>query len=177
MLRRHLLRHGLVLLVAAALPGNAAFAQMPTPNDPLAIVTAIYTRAIAGKGDSGGDFLTMGKAAKAKYFSKSLIALWAKADARTQKGDEGPIGFDVVTNSQDPHLKSFTVAAEKNDSATATMAVTLADYEGPRPKPADMVVRYDFVRDGGHWKIDEIRGAIDGTPWSLRAMLNEALKY
>lgn len=176
MRRRDLIRRSALLLAALVMPATAAFAQSPVANDPAAIITAIYARAAAGQGNAGGDFLTMSKASKAKYFSKSLVALWTKADAKTLKGDGGPIGFDMVTNSQDPHLKSFAIASEAADSASATIAVTLTDYEGPRPKPADSVVRYQFVRDGGHWRIDEIRGAIDGTPWSLRAMLTEALK-
>jgi hypothetical protein len=32
------------------------------------------------------------------------------------KGDGGPVGFDPVTNSQDPDVKSFKVAAEKAGS-------------------------------------------------------------
>jgi hypothetical protein len=39
------------------------------------------------------------------------------------------------------------------------------------------VLRYDLVRDGGHWKIDDIRGANDGKPWSMRAKLNWELKH
>jgi hypothetical protein len=37
-------------------------------------------------------------------------------------------------------------------------------------------VRYDFVRDNGDWKIDDITGASDGEPWSIRDMLTAALK-
>src|SRR6516165_98780 len=91
---------------------SAARAEPPAANDPVAIVTAIYTRAAKGKGDSGGGFVYENKAAKAKYLSKALIALWAKADAHTQKGDVGPIDFDPVTNSQDPDVKSFTQTTE-----------------------------------------------------------------
>jgi hypothetical protein len=49
-------------------------------------------------------------------------------------------------------------------------------YEKPRANPDDDVVRYDFVRDGGHWKIDDIRGATDGKPWSVRGLLTYSLK-
>jgi hypothetical protein len=30
--------------------------------------------------------------------------------------------------------------------------------------------------EGGQWRIDDIRGADGGEPWSVRAMLTEALK-
>lgn len=162
----------LVFWGAADLP-----ARTPSSFDPPGIVTSIYTRAAKGDGESGGAFVTQGKAARAKYLSKSLIALWAKADAHTPDGDVGPIDFDPITNSQAPSVKSFVVTPEKLDSGTATIAAKMTrGYEKPDANPADEVVRYDFVRDGGHWKIDDIRGAVDGKPWSVRALLTNSLK-
>jgi hypothetical protein len=176
--RRALISTSLASFFASLFAGAAArtaFAEPASAGDPVAIVTAIYTRAAKGKGDGGGSFVIENKAAKAKYLSKSLIALWAKADAHTPKGDVGPVDFDPVTNSQDPDVKSFKVVAEKLEADKAAIAVTIT---GSRPdtKPADQVVHYDFVRDGDKWKIDDIKGSGDGTPWSIRAMLEEALK-
>jgi hypothetical protein len=159
-----------------AMASRRALADPPPANDPVAIITAIYARVAQGKGDSGGAFVIENKAAKAKYLSKSLVALWAKADTHTPKGDVGPVDFDPVTNSQDPDVKSFTVTPEKLDSATALIAVTITGNQAPRANAADGVIRYDFVRDGGHWKIDDIRGSDDGKPWSLRGMLSDSLK-
>ncbi len=156
---------------------SAARAQAPSPNDPVGILTAIYTRAAKGKGDGGGTFIIDSKAAKAKYLSKSLVALWAKADAHTRKGDVGPVDFDPVTNSQDPDLKSFTVATDKQDTDKATIAVTLIGHRQNDRKPGDEVVRYEMVREAGAWKIDDIRGSSDGEAWSVRAMLKDFLKY
>jgi Protein of unknown function (DUF3828) len=172
--RRALISTGLASLFAGA-TARAVFAEPASASDPVAIVTAIYTRAAKGKGDGGGTFVIENKAAKAKYLSKSLIALWAKADARTPKGDVGPVDFDPVTNSQEPDVKSFKVAAEKLEADKAAIAVTITGSQ-PRTKPADQVVHYDFVRDGDKWKIDDIKGSDDGTPWSIRGMLEESLK-
>jgi hypothetical protein len=56
-----------------------------------------------GKGDGGGTFVIQ-KAARTKYLSNSLVALWAKVDARTRQPVVGPrparrfieaIGFKV----------------------------------------------------------------------------------
>ena len=137
---------------------------------------AIYARAAKGQGDGGGTFIIENKAAKAKYLSRSLVELWAKADAHTPKGDVGPVDFDPVTNSQEPDVKSFKTVAEKLEPEKATVAVTITGHNAPQPKPADRTVRYDFVRDGGQWKIDDIRGASDGEPWSIRQMLATSLK-
>ena len=172
--RRMLLLTATTGLLAAAATRPAS-ADPASPGDPVAILTAIYTRVAQGKGDGGGAFVIENKAAKAKYLSKSLIALWAKADAHTLKGDVGPVDFDPVTNSQDPDVKSFKVATEKLDADKAVIAVTLTGRRA-RTKPADQIIHYDFVLDGGAWKIDDIRGSADGESWSVRGMLAESLK-
>jgi len=173
--RRTLVLTGLIGMLAAN-DERAARAEPPSANDPVAIVTAIYTRAAKGKGDGGGGFVIENKAAKAKYLSRSLIELWAKADAHTPKGDVGPVDFDPVTNSQDPDVKSFKVEAEKLETDKAVIAVTIAGRNTPPRRGADQVVRYAFVHEGDKWKIDDIKGASDGEPWSIRAMLEDSLK-
>lgn len=108
--RRALISTGLAGLFAATV--TSALAD-PAPNDPVAILTAIYTRVAKGKGDGGGAFVIENKVAKTKYLSKSLIELWERADAHTPKGDVGPVDFDPVTNSQEPDVRLFKVAAGK----------------------------------------------------------------
>lgn len=138
---------GIAGLLAAALTRPAL--AKPPADDPANAVTGIYTRAAQGKGDSGGNFVVGNKVARSKYLSKSLAALWARADARTRKGEVGPIDFDPVTNSQDPDVKSFKVTAEKQEGDKATIAVTIEGHQGPRPKPADQTVRYYLVQEDG----------------------------
>jgi hypothetical protein len=102
--------------------------------------------------------------------------LWAKADAHTPKGDVGPVDFDPVTNSQEPDVKSFKVDTEKSEADKATIAVIITGRNTPPRKAADQTVRYEFVRDGAAWKIDDINGASDGAPWSIRGLLSASLK-
>ena len=172
--RRNLLLTSLTGLLVATEFGRT-HAQSPAPNDPVAIITAIYTRVAKGKGDGGGGFVVENKVAKTKYLSRSLVQLWAKADAHTPKDDVGPIDFDPVTNSQDPDVKSFKVDAEKLEADKALIAVTMTGHGAPR-KAKDQVVRYELMREGKDWKIDDIKGASDGEPWSIRAMLTDSLK-
>ncbi|MCA6114000.1 DUF3828 domain-containing protein [Bradyrhizobium sp. WSM 1738] len=172
-IRRELILSGAAAILAAILPEHAHAAD-----DPTAILTAIYARVIKGKGDGGGTFVIDTKAARTKYLSNSLATLWAKADARTRKGDGGPIGFDPVTNSQDPDVKSYKIVAEKQAADKATMAVTIeAHQSAARTNAADKTIRYDFVLEAGQWKIDDIKGAVDGRPWSVRALLVESFKH
>jgi hypothetical protein len=168
--RRSLLLTGTTGLLAGTITRGTRAAQ-PSPTDPV----AIHTRAAKGKGDAGAAFVIENDAAKAKYLSKSLVALWARADAHTQKGDVGPIDFDPVTNSQDPDVKSFKVVAEKLEADKAVIAVTITGRTA-RAKPSDEIVRYNFVRDDGKWKIDDISGTLDGEAWSIRDILSESLK-
>jgi hypothetical protein len=172
--RRALISTGLAGLLAGV--SRRTLAAPPSPSDPVAIVNAIYARAAKGKGKGGGAFIIENAAAKAKYLSKSLTELWAQADAHTPKDDVGPIDFDPVTNSQEPDVKSFKVAPEKLDADKAVIAVTLTGHGAPPSKAADQVIRYNFVRDSGQWKIDDISGAVDGEPWSVRDLLKESLK-
>src|ERR1700682_2483632 len=173
--RRELIFTGTVGLFAAA-SSRRASAAPPAPNDPVAIVTAIYIRAAKGKGDGGGAFVIESKAAKAKYLSKSLVELWAKADAHTPKGDVGPVDFDPVTNSQEPDVKSFKLVPEKLDADKAVIAVTIAGRGAPRAKSIDNTIRYNLVRDDGQWKIDDISGARDGEAGSIRQMVASSVK-
>jgi hypothetical protein len=171
--RRKLMLSGATALLATVLPRHAAAAD-----DPAGILTAIYTRVAKGKGDGGGTFVIQTKASRTKYLSSALVALWAKADARTRKGDGGPVGFDPVTNSQYPEVKSFKLAAGKQAADKATVAVTIESHQrNSRANPADETIRYDFVHEAGQWKIDDIKGAVDGSPWSVRALLVDSLKH
>src|SRR5882724_10416616 len=131
--RRTLVLTGLSCWLVGAAIGHAQAAQ-PSPADPVAIINAIYARAAKGKGKGGGAFIIENKAAKAKYLSKSLVELWAQADAHTPKDDVGPIDFDPVTNSQEPDVKSFKVAPEKLDADRAIIAVTITGRTA-RAKP------------------------------------------
>jgi Protein of unknown function (DUF3828) len=172
--RRTLILTGLRGLLAGATARRGQAAQ-PSPSDPVAIINAIYARAAKGKGDGGGTFIIEDKAAKAKYLSKSLVELWARADAHTSKDDVPPIDFDPVTNSQDPDVKSFKVVAEKLEADKAVIAATISGRM-PRAKPSDNTIRYNFVREDGKWKIDDISGTLDGEAWSIRDILSESLK-
>lgn len=172
--RRTVLTTATGLLAGAV--SRPALADPVTPEDPRSILNAIYTRVARGKGDGGGGFVTSDKSARARNLSRSLAALWLKADAHTPKGDVGPVDFDPVTNSQDPDVKSFALAPESFNGERATLAVTINGHNTSRANAADAVIRFDFVRDPVQWKIDDIRGAEDGKPWSIRGMLNNSLK-
>ncbi|QDL97524.1 DUF3828 domain-containing protein [Rhodopseudomonas palustris] len=168
-------RFALALLAAASALPAAALAQAPAKTnatDPAALLTRLY--AAAAKDNAGGAFVNNAKE-RAKYLSKSLALLWTRAEAKVPDGEIGPIDFDPVSNSQDPDIKSFAIKAQTQDDARATLAVALIGSQ-PRKVAADSVIRYELVRDGARWRIDDIRGSVEGQPWSVRQMLEASLK-
>lgn len=169
-------RRTFLLAATISIAASPALAQAPGSADPVAMLKAIYTRAASGKGDSGGAFIIADKTAKAKYLSKSLVALWTKADAHTPKGDIGPVDFDPVTNSQDPDVATFKITPDKMEADTATVSVSFTGHHTARKNEADQVVRYDFVREQDTWKIDDIKGTVDGQAWSIRTLLSDSFK-
>ncbi len=155
-----------IAILFALLAAAPACAQSPA-----AVITAIYERAVAGNGDSGGDFLIEDKD-RAPYLSRSLRALWAAADAKTQAGDTGPLDFDPVSNSQDPQLRAFAVKIEKQGDKHATVAATFGAQKEPLDRQLTVTVRYELVNEGGAWKIDDITGvASSGGAWSVRQLV------
>lgn len=73
-------------------------------------------------------------------------------------------------------MKSFKVVSKKSEANKATVTVTLTARHSARKNSADDIIRYDFVRETGGWKIDDIRSAVDGKPWSIRQLLVNYLK-
>lgn len=161
-----------LLTLAASLALTPALAA-----DAAAPVTAIYQRIVAsydGKRNNtdNGYFVWKNDTARRQYFSARTARLWRDADRLTPKGDQGPLGFDPVTNSQDPLVLSFDTAIERQDGKSATVAVHISDKPGSIAAPtAGGTVRYDMVLERGRWRIDDIRGTID-TEWSVRKMLS-----
>ena len=169
----------LAVITGAALLAPAALSlAASSPADP---IVAIYKKAAAGKGEDGGNFVYQEPKDRARWLTKSFAALWNAEDKKTPKGDETPPGFDPVSNSQDPKVLNVKVALEKSDGRTATVAAsfdswsrgtTREEQDKNPPDPRDRItVRYDMVLENGRWRIDDIRGLIDGKEWSIRAII------
>lgn len=163
-----------LLFAFAACAGSATAA--PKAADPVGMVTAIYEQVLQrGEGRSGGQFLWVRPVDRRSWMTASLAALWARADRRSPGGDQDPIPFDPVTNSREPCLKDARVAlmtpARGASKSRARVSVALTACAGPRAMPADDVLTYELRRENRIWRVDEIKGTIDGQPWSVRALL------
>jgi hypothetical protein len=132
------------------------------------MLSAIYRRSI--KEASSG---WLEPKERPKYLSKSLIALWAQADAKKPPdGDAVPIDFDLTADTNGLTLESFATKLHSQSKDAASVDVTLF-YQKPYARPgAPAIVTYDFIREDGRWRIDNIRTK----KWSARELLTNWLK-
>lgn len=160
----------LLLFALASLPAPA-LAQSAA--EPEAIVTSFY-KAAKDAGGNGPGF----KPQDRKKLSKSLAALWAKADRKAKaRGDEvGAISFDIATQSQGVDIESYKVKSERKDARAAVIEASFIIGGNHVRKGEEVIVLYDFVRENGSWKIDNLRTASKVKPWSLRGNLERNLK-
>ena len=169
---------GAALIFSLLLPALPAVAA----EGPDAVVTAIYKRVVAsydGKRNNidNGYFILKNDKARRQYFSANTAMLWREADRLTPKGDQGPLGFDPVTNSQDPLVRAFDTSIERQDAKAATVVVRISEKLGPITQPAPReFIRYDMVLERGRWVIDDIRGTID-TEWSVHKIMADYVAW
>jgi hypothetical protein len=151
---------------------HPAFAQT---REPEAIVSSFYK---AAKSDGGNGPAFGFKPQDRKLLSKSLAALWAKADRHVKaRGDKvGAISFDIATQSQGVDIASYKVKSERKDASSAVIEATFIIGGNHARKGDDVVVLYDFVRENGSWKIDNLRTESKVKSWSLRGNLATKLK-
>jgi hypothetical protein len=165
-------------LLLSAVPALAAGAD----GGPTAPITAIYKRVVAsfdGKQNNkdNGYFIWKNDKTRRQYFSAGTAKLWREADRLTPKGDQGPLGFDPVTNSQDPLVLAFEPSIERQDAKSATVLVRISEKPGPITTPAPReFIRYDMLLERGRWLIDDVRGTID-TEWSVRKIMADYVAW
>ena len=161
-----------VVVAFALVPCLSARAAPQRVRDPFAILADIYRREQTG--DFEGAFGLDPRERRA-YLSKALIDLWARADAKIEPGDAGPIDWDVTTNSQGMEVGGYRVAVAQQDTAHMNLVVTLtAKTPWLRKTPDENVVRYHFIRENGRWVIDDIRPANDEPEKGLKSLLARA---
>jgi hypothetical protein len=84
-------------------------------------LTGIYREAVKG---ATSDRLEPNR--RSQYLSKSLAALWARADAKKPpEGDVGAIDFDLTTDTNALELERFDVSTDEITGSTARLAVSL----------------------------------------------------
>ena len=160
--RRTFFLCGAILLLSRA---SISIAETAAPID---IVNGIYKMADNRQAAFGLD-----PAERHKFLSKSTAALWDLAEAKSNpNGDEiGAIDFDITTNTQGAEVKSYSIVSNKVSEKSASVVVKLELDNWIRNSPDDLVIRYDFVLEGGSWMINDVGSTVDGKPWTLLELL------
>jgi hypothetical protein len=167
---KNILRPILVALLCCALPATAP-AQA---REPEAIVKSLYESTMKDSLRPGFGVTW----ADRKLLTTSLRTLWDKADKKVNPtGKElGAIEFDLISLSQDPNIASYSVKTETSDAARASITATFVIGPNHTHTGQKEIVHYDFLREKGAWKIDNIRASIEKKPFALRAFLESLLK-
>jgi hypothetical protein len=138
-------------------------------HEPTEIVTEIYRVAAGPKGDYSESAAFEDKQIRALYFSKSLRAAVIAMEMKSRKTEDVILDFDPITSSQDPSVKNLSITEESRTGSKVTVA---AQFWYSLEDKVPIIVRYDFIKEGPDWKLDEIRGKSDKEPmWSLRKII------
>lgn len=174
-MRNALCRNRISMGIAAAFFGlscffGSAFAAPKVAHEPVEIVTEIYRVAAGPNRKYEGTSAIENRQVRKLYLSKSLVA--ALVAMKKREKDGVILDFDPITNSQDPSVKNLTIAQESKADAKAVVAAKFFSFDEKEPS----IVRYDFIKDGADWRIDEITGQRGGDKtqaWSLRKVISE----
>jgi len=159
-----------VAVVALGGPGLAAAPQ--TPKD---VVAEIYRIAAGLKGDfsncEGKDQTACsidGKKIRA-LLTRSLRDAMTAMNKRSARDNEPILDFDPISDSQDPSVLNLTIVAEPETGDIDIVDVTFMSGEANGGVKHDL--RYDLKREGGAWRVDDIRGLASDNPWDLRKII------
>jgi outer membrane biosynthesis protein TonB len=140
--------------------------------NPRDIVAAIYDIAAGKDGSYAGPSAFTDRTVRQLYFSKDLQALLRAMDAQSAKIGEPILKFDPLANGDQADVQDLDIEIETQNANEMTVAAKF------RSTYDSSIVHYDFVMEGRGWKIDDIRGEIQGQSgqWSLREIINNGLK-
>ena len=157
---------------ALALPAFVlalASAQATAAPGPADVVKQIYRIAAGPK----GDYQSCDKAPESEcsldgariraLLTRSLAALLADMNARSEKINEPILDFDPISDSQDPFIDRLDIkAGPKADDGVAVRFYSAKGAKAPRHD-----LRYLMKLEDGAWRVDDIVGeGKDG--WDLR---------
>lgn len=158
---------GLLVLGWACAPATAAAAAQSGEtrrgvDDPRAFIQSVYVD-YARAPDQGPDEPTYA-------YSVRLRRLVAAYEAAYAGGDlVGPVDFDLWTNSQEWSVSNVVLVEEPQGADRRTIVARFRNWD------RDNVNRFNFVREGGRWYLDDIvngaGGGDDG--WTFSTLLME----
>lgn len=172
---------GFALSVAAGVAVAQTFAikpASPTPakmapiaiEEPRDVVETLYKLAIAELKKAKGTSPFYNRQVRATYFSKGFDLLITSAETRAAHAGDAILDFDPISASQDAEMQKATLKTDVLESEKAVVSAAFLNHKQPT------VVTYDFVREGGDWRVNDIKGTTEKEAWSVRKILNASGK-
>ena len=173
---------GLAALVApTARAQSAAPLALPMPTaksasapvaveEPRDIVAALYRLAAAEAKKVAPLSPFYDRKAREKYFSKSFDLLVTGVETKAAHDGDASLDFDPISASQDAELQKVTLKTDLLGLSKAVVSAAFLNHKLPT------VVTYDFVKEDGAWKIDDIKGTTEKEAWSVRKILRTDAK-
>ncbi len=154
-------------LILAPRAGRAAEGESPRE------IVETYYRLSATK--SGWKSAFLRRDIRARTFSKEFLKAVKAADAKDRKGDESWLDFDPISNSQDPSVNGLRTGVASESPGKATIRAEFRTEPGANG--ATVQIFYDFVREDGAWKLDDVRSSGDdpNSAWSIRRLARDAV--
>ncbi len=154
---------------AKSAPSAAAKAAPVALEEPRDIVAAIYKQAaIDVKKAKATPFEN--RDTREKYFSKSFDLLVTTAETRAAHDGDAALDFDPISASQDAELQKVTLKTDVLELGKAVVSASFTNHGQPT------VVTYDFVKEDGAWKINDLKGTTEKEAWSVRKILTASGK-
>lgn len=152
----------------AQLARSSASASKAAPvavQEPRDIVAALYRLAAIDAKRAKPTSPFYDRKEREEFFSKSFDLLITDAETRSAHDNKPLLDFDPISASQDAELQKVTLKTDVLEPSKATVSATFLNHKQPT------VVTYDFIHDGGDWKINDIKGTTEKEAWSVRKIL------
>jgi Protein of unknown function (DUF3828) len=153
----------LAVSLALCLAPCATFAVEP----PDAVIREIYAADASSINGTGAGVIG-DKAARARFFSSSLLRAVEANEAGAAKRNEPPaIDGDPFTDAQESSLDDLRISIVSVAGAKAGVTAGFGRLDGTREQ-----LTYSLILEKGHWRVDDIAYArADQPPRTLRGML------
>ncbi len=155
---------GQTVVPSVPVPAAKSAAAPAAVEEPRDIVAALYKLAAAQeRRDKASPFYDA--KARARFFSKSFDVLVTTAGTKAAHDGAASLDFDPISASQDAELQKVTLKTDLLESNKAVVSAAFLNHKLPT------IVTYDFVREDGNWRINDIKGTTEKEAWSVRKIL------
>jgi len=157
-------RIGLFVVAGLCLPALGVAVSAAEPDDPIAIVDAIYSQY-----DDGGEPIDV----PAAYFSEGLLKLWRDVDAGSNNGADRAIGFEILTDAdENDTINNLQARLHSGNFVVVDFNVVIENHPEIVGDKKYLMFNFDETDDG--WKIDDLDWGRQKN--TLRGMLAEILE-